>query len=163
MIIPTRFYQGPYKAIAVLIVLSISIAGFFVPAAGLVVIAMMLLALAINTKKSRAFCASVCPNGRAFSAVMPLRKSAQALPRAMASKEFRRALCGFMLFCMLSLTMRAGGTAASIGRVFWMLYLASVGISTIMGLFFKPRAWCAICPMGTLQDTMNAARAPSLK
>lgn len=155
MILSRHFYRGPYKALSLVIVLGLSVAGFFFPPAGLLVIAMMVLAMVLNARQTRAFCTSVCPNGRALSAVIPLHRRSEAIPRYMASKEFRRALCGMMLFCMLNLSMRAGGTIEGLGRVFWMLYLASVGMGTVMGLLFKPRAWCAICPMGTLQDTVR--------
>ncbi|TFG84862.1 MAG: 4Fe-4S binding protein [Spirochaetales bacterium] len=47
----------------------------------------------------------------------------------------------------------------AIGRVFWAIYLVAVGISAVAGLVYKPRAWCAFCPMGTLQDTLATAKA----
>jgi polyferredoxin len=39
--------------------------------------------------------------------------------------------------------------------VFWVLCAASLSAGLLMGFFFKPRSWCAICPMGTLQDTIS--------
>lgn len=158
MIIAPRFYRGPYKALSIVLVAGISVAGYFFPTAGLLVIAMMLTALVINSRQSRGFCASVCPNGRSLSALIPNRKNGKHLPKSMATKEFRRALCGFAMFCMLNLSLRSGGALAGIGRVFWMIYLASVGISFVMGVVFKPRAWCSICPMGTLQDSLRSIR-----
>ena len=158
MIIAPRFYRGPYKALSIAIVAGISVAGYFFPAAGLFVIAMMVTALVINSRQSRGFCTSVCPNGRSLSALIPNRTNGKSLPKLMAAKEFRRALCGFAMFCMLNLSLRSGGALAGIGRVFWMIYLASVGISFVMGVVFKPRAWCSICPMGTLQDSLRSIR-----
>jgi hypothetical protein len=60
-----------------------------------------------------------------------------------------------MMFCVISLLSQSNGSLAAIGKVFWAIYLASIGISTIAGLLWKPRAWCAFCPMGTLQDTIK--------
>ncbi|MCX7775949.1 MAG: hypothetical protein N2067_07615, partial [Spirochaetaceae bacterium] len=50
MILSQHFYRGPYKALSIVIVLGLSIAGFFYPAAGLLVIAMMVLAMVLNVR-----------------------------------------------------------------------------------------------------------------
>jgi len=151
-----RFYAGPWKWLSLLAVASIAVAGFFWPVVGLAVPVLILFALVSNFFGRRSFCAGVCPNGRSLSAAFTRVSRGKALPEAFRFPFLRSLLCGFMLFCVVSLLARTGGNIALVGRVFWMMYVIATGLSAAMALFFKPRSWCAICPMGTLQDTLRS-------
>jgi len=150
------FYRGPWRYLSLLIVFVIAIGGFFVPELGLLIVGLMLIAIAMNARRGRSFCSGVCPNGRALSAGLGKISTGRKLPRFLYSKEFRRALCGLLMFAIISFLIQTNGSLARIGRVFWSVYIAAIGISVLTGLLFKPRAWCAFCPMGTLQDTLKS-------
>jgi hypothetical protein len=79
-------------------VLAVALGGFFIPYLGYAVAVVMLVAV-----------------------VMSLRKP---LPAGTLSPGSKRALCGFMMFC-------------------------------VIGNIYRPRAWCAVCPMGTLQEMIG--------
>jgi polyferredoxin len=148
------FYRGPYRYLSVAFIVAVGAGGYFYPVIGLAVPGLMLLALALNFRGRRLFCSGVCPNGRALSAVITPVSKRGRLPAFLVEPGMRRILCGFMLFCMVNLLARYGsGGIAAAGRVFWSIYLVAVGISAVVGIAFKPRSWCAFCPMGTLQDT----------
>jgi len=153
-----RFYLGPYRLISALFILIVAAGGVFIPELGLLVIALMAAALIVNARTRRGFCAGLCPNGRSLSAAFGARPAGRKLPPFLRSKEFRRGLCGMMMFCVVSLLARSGGSIAAIGRVFWSIYLVSIAISLVSALVFKPRSWCVYCPMGTLQDTIKSIR-----
>jgi polyferredoxin len=155
MLLPFSFYNSKWKFLSILLVVGLAVGGYFVPELGLGVIALILFALLTNMRSSRSFCAGFCPNGRSLSVVFKRTSKHKKLPSFLASREFRRMLCALMMFCVISLLARSNGSLAAIGKVFWAIYLASIGISTIAGLLWKPRAWCAFCPMGTLQDTIK--------
>ena len=150
-------YNGPYKLGAPLFILAVAIGGFFVPVVGLVVPGMMLLALVLNARSRRLFCSQVCPNGRTYSATLPGGVRKHRLPRFMADPGIRKVLCAFMFFCVINLLSRSGGGLANVGRVFWAIYLMATGLGFAFGLAYKPRSWCVVCPMGTLQDTVRPA------
>ena len=160
------FYKGPWKILAPIFIVLTAVGGYFFPILGLVVPLMIVIALVLNQRSKRTFCSSLCPNGRFFSSGLSKVSRRHRLPASLYSPEIRRMLCGFMLFCVINLLVRSGGSIAQVGRVFWAIYLLSVGLGTLMGLFFKPRAWCSLCPMGTLQDTIatkgRARKAPVL-
>jgi len=42
-----------------------------------------------------------------------------------------------------------------IGAIFVSICLITTIIAIILALIFKPRSWCAICPMGTLQEQIG--------
>jgi len=50
---------------------------------------------------------------------------------------------------------RTGGDWIAIGSVFVMMCLLTTVIAVILGLFSKERAWCAMCPMGKLQEEIG--------
>jgi polyferredoxin len=153
------FYKGPYKSLSVVFIVTVGIGGYFYPVIGLAIPGLMLLALVLNFRNRRLFCSSVCPNGRALSTVTTPTSKGGRLPAFLVEPGMRRILCGFMLFCMVNMLARyGGGGIAAVGRVFWSIYLIAVGISAVVGIVFKPRSWCAFCPMGTLQDTVSTLK-----
>lgn len=152
------FYSGPYRYLAIVFIVVVGVGGYFYPVIGLAVLALMALAVVTNFRSRRYFCSTLCPNGRALSvAATPLSKGGK-LPAALTEPGTRRLLCGFMVFCMINMLIRFGGNGlATVGRVFWAIYLIAVGTSFVVGVLYKPRSWCAFCPMGTLQDTIADA------
>ncbi len=149
------FYAGPYRYVSVLFILALAIGGYFLPALGLLVPGLMVVALVMNQRRTRSFCATACPNGRALTITTRPWSPHRKLPEFMTNPGVRRALCGFMMFCVVSLLARYGSQGIpAIGRVFWAIYVLASGIGFVVGLVSKPRSWCAFCPMGTLQDTI---------
>ncbi|MCE1196007.1 4Fe-4S binding protein, partial [bacterium] len=82
----------------------------------------------------------------------------RALPAFALASNFRKLLCGAMMFCVVGSLIRTGGDVGRIGAVFWTLCAISLSGGLLLGIFYKPRAWCAVCPMGTLQDTIAQGR-----
>lgn len=151
----STFYRGPWRYLSILFILLVAAGGAFYPLVGLFVPGLILLALSSNFVSRRWFCRSACPNGRALSTGLGAISRRAVLPRKLRSPGVRQALCAFMLFCLVNLLLRFGGPIEAAARVFWAVYLVSIGISIPMGIYFRPRAWCAICPMGTLQSTIG--------
>ncbi len=133
----------------------IAIGGIFVPELGLALAGLMAAAIVMTLRKPRSFCSTLCPRGKALGFIMRGNKRRRALPKLLLSIQFRRLLCGAMMFCVIGNLARSGGTLPAVGLVFWVLCVLSLSAGLILGFFFKPRAWCAICPMGTLQDTIS--------
>jgi ferredoxin-type protein NapH len=143
------------KALSFSIVAMLAVGGFFYPVLGLAVPALMVIALVMNVRSRRSFCAGACPNGKFLAiAVKPVSRN-KRIPRALVSPHFRRMLCGVMMFCVIGLFFRGYPDYSVIGRAFWSIYLIALSAGIIFGLIYKPRAWCTFCPLGTLQDTVG--------
>jgi len=140
---------------ATVFVFTVAIGGTFIPEIGLVLAALMAAAVVMTLRKPRSFCSTVCPRGRALGFIMRGPSKRKALPRFMLSIKFRRLLCGSMMFCVIGSLVRTGGEIRGVGSVFWALCALSLSAGLALGYFFKPRSWCAVCPMGTLQDTIS--------
>lgn len=146
-----------WKIGAFLFVAVFAVGGFFYPILGLVVFGLMVAALIMNARRRRSFCAGFCPNGTFLAAACKPASRDRKLPRALTSPNFRRMLCGVMIFCMIGLIARSYPDPVSVGRVFWTIYVIALSIGVAFGLLYKPRSWCAVCPLGTLQDTIGSS------
>lgn len=145
------------KALSAPTVATIAIGGLFQPFFGFGVPALIVFALAMNFRSRRSFCAGVCPNGVALSALKPVSRH-RRIPLAFVRPSSRRLLCGVMLFCMIGLFARGYPDYYAIGRSFWWIYIIALSVGIVFGVLYRPRAWCAVCPLGTLQDTVSDAR-----
>lgn len=43
----------------------------------------------------------------------------------------------------------------AVGAVFVVMCIVTTVIAIILGVSLKPRGWCVICPMGTLQNKLG--------
>ena len=146
------------EILSVIFVSAVAAGGFFVPVLGFAVALLLLIALAMNLFKRRSFCSSVCPRGAALGFVFSRVSRRRPLPAFLRTDGMRKALCGFMMFCVVGSTFRLRGDLGALGGFFWGLCLISLSGGVALGALFKPRAWCAVCPMGTLQDTTAIKR-----
>lgn len=131
------------------------IGGIFWPYLGFLVMAMMVFFLILSAFRGRYWCGWLCPRGsfleRVFAPLSPKRK----IPPVFRNRTFRwslfAVLMGFMIFRLIT----SGGALAKIGFVFVTMCIITTVIAIILGLIFKPRTWCAVCPMGTLQGVIG--------
>ena len=49
----------------------------------------------------------------------------------------------------------AFGNWCSVGTVFVRMILITTVLSIMLGIFFMPRTWCQICPMGTMANYVS--------
>lgn len=137
------------------LVVVFAVGGFFFPLLGFGVLGLMTVALVMNFRSRRSFCAGTCPNGTFLAVAMkPISRNTK-IPSALVNPHFRKLLCGVMMFCMIGLLVRGYPNFTSIGKVFWTIYAIALSVGVAIGLLYKPRAWCAFCPLGTLQDTIR--------
>jgi len=151
----SRLQGNSAQIAATIFVFVVAVGGIFVPEIGLILAALMVTAIVMTLIKPRSFCSRVCPRGKALGFIMRKPSRRKALPTFVLSAGFRRLLCGSTMFCVIGSLVRTGGNVHSVGIVFWGLCALSLSAGLVMGFFFKPRAWCAVCPMGTLQDTIS--------
>lgn len=136
----------------------IVIGGIFWPYLGFLVVAMMAFFLVLSAFKGRYWCGWLCPRGsfleRIFAPLSPNRK----IPRVFKTRILRgvvfAVLMGFMIFRLV----HSGGVLAKIAFVFVTMCIITTVLAIILGLIFKPRTWCAVCPMGTLQGVIGRKR-----
>ena len=142
------------EILSVLFVAAVAVGGFFQPLVGFGVAAMLILALVMNFNKPRSFCSSACPRGTALGFALSQVSLRRPMPPFMRTDRVRRVLCAFMMICVIGSAFRLRSDMGGLGAFFWGLCIVSLSAGVLLGIIFKPRAWCAVCPMGTLQDTL---------
>jgi len=134
--------------------------GAFFPALGLVVPLILLAAVLGGLKRRRWFCSAACPRASLLEILGTRLPRRRPLPPAFRSPALRTALCAFLMLCALGQTARLWPSLEAIGFFFWLVCLVTLGLSFLMAFLWKPRAWCAVCPVGALQDNIAARTAP---
>ena len=131
------------------------IGGLFYPLLGYLVIAMMATLLIMAIFKGRYWCWNLCPRGAFLDIVLSKISRNNPLPRIFSRQPFRWLVfflfMGFLVFRIL----RSGGSLIAVGAVFVGMCILTTIISIILGVATKHRGWCAICPMGTLQEKIG--------
>lgn len=133
----------------------IVIGGLFVPYLGFFVLAMMLFLLTLSFFRGRYWCGWICPRGSFLDRIISKISLNREIPSFLKDIKFRIAvmilLMGFMIFRLI----QTEGILQKIGLVFVAMCLITSVIAIPLGIIFRPRTWCAFCPMGTLQGLIG--------
>ena len=116
---------------------------------GLLGIICMLMPLYHALKgRGRVHCSHYCPRGSFFGRFLEKISLENTLPEWMRKKRFKHILLGLML-TMFSISMyHTGGNINKVAfGILRFLFLSSI-LGIVLGIFFKPRSWCQVCPMG---------------
>lgn len=133
----------------------IVIGGLFYPLLGYLVVAMMAVFLTMAFFRGRYWCWNLCPRGAFLDIVMSRATINKPMPRSFARPWFRWLVFFLFMSFLIFRIMRTGGNLIAIGAVFVGMCILTTVISIILGAVTKHRGWCAICPMGTLQNKIS--------
>jgi len=133
----------------------ILIGGMFNPWLGYLVVAMMASLLVLSFFKGRYWCRNLCPRGAFLDIIMSKLSMNKPLPRIFVKQGFRLVILilfmGFVIFRII----RTGGNPLLVGAVFVSMCVITTVISVVLAIFTKHRGWCAVCPMGFLQEKIG--------
>jgi len=141
----------------------IVIGGLFYPVLGYLVIAMMASLIILSFFKGRFWCWNLCPRGAFLDIVMPKLSLKRPAPRIFARQSFRWAVFALLMGFVIFRLIQTGGNLLAIGAVFVSMCLITTIVSVILAVFTKPRSWCTICPMGTLQNKIDSIMRKRVK
>ena len=133
----------------------IIIGGLFIPVLGYLVVAMMAFLITLSFFKGRYWCWNLCPRGAFLDIVMSRFSLNRSLPKVFTRRWFRWSLLSLLMAIVALRLIRTGGDPVAIGMVFVIMCLVTTIISMILAIFMRHRAWCAVCPMGLLQETVS--------
>jgi ferredoxin-type protein NapH len=115
----------------------------------------MLMGMVGGVLNGRYVCGNLCPRGafydRYFESVGPKRP----IPQWMRSYAFRWSFFVLLMTFMVLNVLRAPDDWRHWGFVFWLMCAVTTALGLVLVLFVRPRGWCAICPMGTMQNAFS--------
>jgi len=134
----------------------IVIGGLFYPLLGYLVLAMMVFLLFLSYfKRGRYWCWNLCPRGSFLDIVLSKFSFKRPLPKIFLAQWFRWLIVIVFMGLFSFRIIATGGNPIAIGVVFVIMCLVTTVIAIILGVSMKHRAWCMICPMGTLQEKIG--------
>ena len=99
--------------------------------------------------RGKIHCSHYCPRGAILGRGLKNFSFNNNLPDWMRKKNFKNTIIILMVFMFGLSLIKAGGDLEKTAFAVTRLMIASTVVAVIMGIFFKPRAWCQVCPMGT--------------
>jgi len=143
------------KLITVWLLPIIVIGGLFYPLIGYLVVAMMVFLLILSYFKLRYWCWNLCPRGAFLDILMSKFSLNRPLPKLFRRQWFRWLLVAVFAVFLVFRIVRTGGNLIAIGSVFVSVCLLTTIVSIFLAVGTKQRGWCAICPMGTMQEEIG--------
>jgi polyferredoxin len=134
--------------------------GIFWPYIGYLVLGMMLFFLTLSIFRGRYWCGWLCPRGSFLDRILIYISANKKIPSFLKDVRFRWAIFFILISFMLLRMIQSGGALEKIGFVFVTMCIITTVIAIPLGIIFKPRVWCAFCPMGTLQGVMGRIKRP---
>ncbi|SHE33293.1 4Fe-4S binding protein [Alkalibacter saccharofermentans] len=96
----------------------------------------------------KAHCSKVCPRGSFFGKFLPKISMNNPLPKSWRTTKVKNAALILMASVFTVMMALRGRGFTEIATILFRMMFMSFLIGALMGIIFKPRSWCQICPMG---------------
>lgn len=93
-------------------------------------------------------CQKYCPRGSFFAQILAKISLRNKLPTFMTTNKFRNGVLAVMGIMMTVSMIHSGGDPEKIAFGIFRMMFVSFIVGNVLGLFYKPKSWCAVCPMG---------------
>jgi polyferredoxin len=150
-----RRHPGLGAWISLVFSLAILVGSICWPWLGLAVPGLVLVAAVSTFVRPRWFCSTACPRARILTGFIGPVSRYRPSPKGLSSPAVRNPLCGFLMVCSIAQTARLWGQWDALGWFFWAVCATTLVASLVLGWWNKPRTWCTVCPVGTLQQTLR--------
>lgn len=97
--------------------------------------------------KGKAHCSHFCPRGSLFMKFLPKVSLNRPLPSFMRKRWFKSVLLTVMVSMLTLAMVHSHGDPYKIGFALFRFMTISFTVGIVLGVFYKPQAWCQVCPM----------------
>jgi len=146
--------------ITTLVFIAIVAVGWFFPWFGYFVPVCMAGAILPAFFWGRRWCDWWCPRGSFLSQCLNSISRGKAVPRFMRSLPFRLFMMGIMMTVFSVRIFQLWPDPVQIGGFFVTFLTVTTIAGIFVGISFKPRTWCAFCPVGTMAKWAGVNRNP---
>ena len=156
-----KFYLKNRKFIWLILPVFLA-AAFYYPVIGLVAIVCMIMPALTAYLKGRKYCGFYCPRG-AMNDVLLSKISLRIHSPALLSNRYVKIVFFALLMAFFAVQISLAENIGEIGMVFVRMIFITTLLAIAMGIFITPRAWCMICPMGSLASFTALKRKHDIK
>lgn len=130
-----------------------SLIGYFIPLC-------MAAGVGLAAVRGRTWCNWICPRGSFADTYMKAISPGRTIPRALRQVPVRAGVITFLMAMLTYQIIRLWPDAHAIGRFFVALLTVTTIAGIFLAIFIHQRAWCSICPIGSLSSWIGANRYP---
>lgn len=134
--------------------------GWFYPPLGFFLLICMVGALGLAWKKGRKWCDWMCPRGSFYDVFLSRFSRNRKIPAIFRNNWFRGAVLLTLISALSLQVYYAWGDVAAVGLAFVRVLTITTTAGIVLGAVFQERAWCHICPMGTLSKWTSEGKQP---
>lgn len=98
--------------------------------------------------RGKVHCSHYCPRGSILGKLLSGISQNHRMPKFMKTQRFKNALLIFMLMVFSFSLYHSGGEFKKVAFSVFRFMVMSLSVGVLMGILFKPRSWCTVCPMG---------------
>ncbi|MFA5161094.1 MAG: 4Fe-4S binding protein [Elusimicrobiales bacterium] len=151
------------KALLIAVFCVVVLAGWKYPLLGYVASAVMLAGLAGGFIGGRYVCGNICPRGAFLDKAGALVSPRKPLPDIAADMRLRWGIFALLMGFMAFRLWQGPLTVRHTGLIFWQMCVITSAIALVLAAAWRPRTWCALCPMGTVQRAAGGgSRVPQI-
>jgi polyferredoxin len=141
---------------------AVIIGGWIYPPLGFLLLLCMVGAIGIAFYNGRAWCDWMCPRGSFYDLFLDKLSKKHNIPALFKTNWFRTVILSLLMTALGVQIYYAWGSAYGIGMAFVLVLTITTTAGIVLGAVYKPRAWCQICPMGTLANWISASNKKPL-
>ena len=93
-------------------------------------------------------CSHYCPRGSLFGKFLQNVSLRNSLPAFMRTTAFKNGLLSLMVIMLTISLSHNHDSIQAIGMALFRFMAASLAVGLLLGVFYQPRSWCQVCPMG---------------
>jgi polyferredoxin len=141
---------------------AVIIGGWIYPPLGFLLLICMVGAVGLAFYNGRVWCDWMCPRGSFYDLFLDRISRKLNIPAAFKTDLFRSLILSLLMGALGVQIYYAWGSSYGIGMAFVMVLTITTTAGIVLGTIFKPRAWCQICPMGTLGNWVSGTNEKPL-
>lgn len=111
--------------------------------------------------RGKIHCSKYCPRGSILGKFLQSISLAYNAPKFLKSKYLKNGLL-LLMMTMFSISLyhafQQPNIIKAVGFGVFRLMTASLALGVIMGIIYKPRTWCQVCPMGHATGLIKEAQ-----
>ncbi|NLT24204.1 MAG: 4Fe-4S binding protein [Syntrophorhabdus sp.] len=130
-----------------------SLIGYFIPLC-------MVAGVGLAAFRGRKWCNWMCPRGSFADTYMKVISPGRKMPGWLRGTPIRLGVLAFLMAMLTFQIVRLWPDPYAIGKFFVVLLTITTVVGVFMALFLHQRAWCSICPIGSLSSWVGKNRYP---
>lgn len=98
--------------------------------------------------RGKVHCSHYCPRGSFLGKFLQNISLGYPMPKWMKTRKAKNILLGIMITLLTVSIVHSGGDFNKIAFSLFRFMGVSFIVGIMMGILFRPRSWCQVCPMG---------------